>query len=297
MSARASPTARRLVAALAAPVAAWAALNALAAWRFTAARHHVVPAPPVPALVAWTLPGAPALRGWSTAAPATRAVVVFAHGVRNDRSLGLVLAEPLARRHMRLVTFDFRGHGESGGDRVTFGATERHDVARVLAHARREGLPVAWVGFSMGAVAYLLSGVEADAAVLDSPYAELDRGLRSCFGRRTVTLLALGEALLRIPLGAATRDIRPVDRAASLTRPTRFVFAERDHWVPPDAQARYRAAASARCEFVLLRGAPHGGHLTPAWAEDVAAYLDRALPTAAAAAGGGPPPAAPPPRR
>jgi len=282
--------------ALSSALTAWAALNAFAAWRFTAARHHVVTAPLFPALAAWTLPDAPALRGWATTAPATRAVVVFAHGLRNDRSLGLVLADAFAGRGMRLVTFDFRGHGESGGDRVTLGVTERHDVARVLAYARREGLPVAWVGFSMGAVAYLLSDVEADAAVLDSPYAELDRGLRSCFGARAVTLLALGEALLRVPLGAATRDVRPVDRVASLTRPTRFAFAERDAWVPPDAQARYRAAASPTCEFVSLLGATHGGHLTSAWAEDVAAYLDRALPTAAPAEPGRPR-SAPPPRR
>ena len=40
-----------------------------------------------------------------------------------------------------------------------------------------------------------------------------------------------------------------------------------------------RAAAPPGCEFVLLRGAAHGGHLTAAWAEDVAAYLDRALPS------------------
>lgn len=267
--------------AILAPAALWLAANVYAAWRLTAPDRHAVPTPASSRVTAWTLSrGGPQLRGWSTTSPATRAVVVFAHGYRNDRSLGLPLSEPLARRGMRLITFDFRAHGESEGDRITFGHAERDDVSRVLALAREEGLPVAWVGFSMGAAAYLLSGVEADAAVLDSPYAELDRAQRNRFGPLFQWAMPATRALLAWRIGVPSRDVRPVERVASLTRPTRIVFAERDHWVPPDAQARFRQRSCARCEFVSLRGAEHGGHLTPAWAEDVAAWLDAALPRA-----------------
>ncbi len=266
--------------AVAVTAALWLAANAFVARRLTAPDRHAVRAPSAPAVSAWTIArGGPRLQGWTTSAPATRAVVVFAHGYRNDRSLGLPLAEPLSRRGMRLLTFDFRAHGESDGDRITFGHEERGDVARVLSLARESGLPVAWVGFSMGAAAYLLSGVEADAAVLDSPYAELDRAQRSRFGAVFQWGLPVTRALLAWRVGAALREVRPVDRVASLTRPTRIVFAERDHWVPPDAQRRFRERGCARCEFALLRGAEHGGHLTPAWAEGVAAWLDGALPT------------------
>ncbi|MFO0602167.1 MAG: alpha/beta fold hydrolase [Polyangiales bacterium] len=269
----------RAGAALVAAAALWALANAFVARRLTAPDRHAVEAPASPAVTAWSIAsGGPRLRGWRTSAPATRAVVVFAHGYRNDRALGLPLAAPLARRGMALVTFDFRAHGESDGDRVTFGHREREDVPRVLRFARGAGLPVAWVGFSMGAAAYLLSGAEADAAVLDSPYAELGRAQRSRFGPLFTWGLPLARALVAWRVGAPLDDVRPVDRVASLARPTRFVFAERDHWVPPDAQARMRARPCARCEFVALHGAEHGGHLTPAWAENVAAWLDRALP-------------------
>ena len=271
----------RLRRAIVAAAALWLSVNAYAAWRLTAPDRHPVSAPAAPRVDVWTLTrGGPRLRGWKTTGPAARAAVVFAHGYRNDRSLGLPLAAPLARRGMRLITFDFRAHGESEGDRITFGHAEREDVSRVLSLAREEGVPVAWVGFSMGAAAYLLSGVEADAAVLDSPYAELDRAQRNRFGPLFQWGLPVTRALLAWRLGVSPGDVRPVDRVPSLTRPTKIVFAERDHWVPPDAQARFRARRCARCEFVLLRGAEHGGHLTPAWAEDVAAWLDGALPNA-----------------
>lgn len=259
--------------------ALWVAANAYFGYRLTAPVRHDVARPTTLAVTRWALAtGGPRIAGWETVSAPTRAVVVFAHGYRNDRTLGLLLAAPLVRRGMRLVTFDFRAHGESDGDRVTFGYRERDDVPRVLRLARREHLPVAWVGFSMGAVAYLLAGVEADAAVLDSPYAELGRAQRSRFGALFAWGLPLTRALVAWRVGAPLDAVRPIDRVASLTRPTRFVFAEHDHWVPPDAQGRMRQRRCARCEFVLLRGAEHGGHLTPEWADEVAAWLDRALP-------------------
>lgn len=274
--------ARTLAKVLVAAVALVAAANVTVAWRMTAAAHRAVAPPPGVAVAPWPVPGDPPLAGWITAAPSPRAVVVFAHGYRGDRRQGDVLARPLAERGMRLAAFDFRGHGESGGDEVTLASRERGDVARALLRARREGLPVAWVGFSMGAAAYLLSGAEADAAVLDSPYEALGPALRYRFGAVFAPMFPLAWDLIAWRIGRPLDAIRPVDRAAGLRRPTRFVFAERDNWVPPDAQLRYRANGCARCEFVLLRGAEHGDHLTAAWARDVAAYLDRALPRPAA---------------
>ena len=103
----------------------------------------------------------------------TRGTVVLAHGYRDGRHQLAFLAQPLVARGHRVIALDFRGHGRSERTRVTIGAREADDVRAVLAAARgMEGTRgrVAFLGFSMGASAYLLSGVEADVAVLDSPY-------------------------------------------------------------------------------------------------------------------------------
>ncbi|AKT42838.1 alpha/beta hydrolase [Chondromyces crocatus] len=215
------------------------------------------------------------------ASPA-RGTVVLAHGVGNDRRLLVDTVGPaLKDRGYRLFAFDFRAHGESEGDRTTLGSAEARDVAEALQQARQFGGPVGFVGFSMGAVAYLLSGSEADAAVLDSPYASLRGALSSRLGRAglisplSAGVLARVSARLPTPLDT----VRPAGRVAHLTRPTLFLFAEFDQWVPREAREAYtrEGTVCVSCEQELLPGETHGGHFSTAWAQRVASFLDAKL--------------------
>jgi pimeloyl-ACP methyl ester carboxylesterase len=102
-----------------------------------------------------------------------------------DRGLGIVLAHGFAQNWQRhgvwsvaaglnrsggVVTFDFRGHGRSGGV-STLGDREIRDVAVAVAYARELGYRrIATVGFSMGASivlrhAGLRGGVDAVVSV------------------------------------------------------------------------------------------------------------------------------------
>jgi uncharacterized protein len=209
-----------------------------------------------------------------------RASAVLAHGYRNDRRLLSALVPALAERGIRTLALDFRGHGESEGDRITLGVEEARDVGAVLDHAATLGGPVLYVGFSMGAVAYLLSGREAHAAVLDSPYATLRMALATRMRSAGIpgplglsTIAFFGQRI-----GRSADEVRPVDAAARLTRPTLFVFAERDHWVSPEARALYRAARSASTTIDEIAGAGHADHFSPAWASRVAGFLAASLP-------------------
>jgi pimeloyl-ACP methyl ester carboxylesterase len=264
---------------------ALAAAGLYLAGGFAAARYLTMP---YPARVRDLTPGhrdavrAPdglRLAVWRNDVPNARATAVLAHGYRNDRRLLQALAPALAMRGIRSVALDFRGHGESEGDRITLGVTEARDVGAVLDHAATLGGPVLYVGFSMGAVAYLLSGREAHAAVLDSPYATLRLALAS----------RLRSAGIPAPLGLSTiaffsgrlpvsvDAVRPVDAAAKLARPTLFVFAERDHWVSPEARALYRSARPSGAVIDEIAGAGHADHFTAAWVERVATFLAASL--------------------
>jgi pimeloyl-ACP methyl ester carboxylesterase len=205
--------------------------------------------------------------------------VVLAHGYRNGRGQLAFLAEPLLARGQRVIALDFRGHGRSGGTRVTIGAREADDVRAVLEVARRiegERGRVAFLGFSMGASAYLLSGVEADVAVLDSPYDTLE-GAVSARVRRlglpdTVTTALAAEGSRQI--GVEFASTRPIDNAARLKSPTLFVFALQDPWIDGATRDAFARVLPACAELQVVPGG-HRRHFGPSWHAAVVEFLTR----------------------
>src|SRR6185503_7174751 len=111
-----------------------------------------------------------AIDAWHDAGPGGLAVVV-AHGFTGSWRRPAV--RRIATRLAQLggaISFDFRGHGRSGGH-STVGDLEVHDVEAAVAWARDLGYArIATVGFSMGATivvrhAALHTGVVAVAAI------------------------------------------------------------------------------------------------------------------------------------
>ncbi len=273
---------RRAKAALAVALAALAAY-ALGSW--AAARHLTAPHrtkvddPPGHRRITLEGPRGVRLAASLRDVPGARGTVVLAHGLRNDRRLLLGLSPLLAERGLRVLAFDFEGHGESTGDRVTLGADEARDVAIALDHARSLGGHVLFVGFSMGAAAYLLAGNEARAAVLDSPYASLDRALATRLSAAHVPppLGALMMTFYARRIGRSLDSVRPADRASALASPTLLIFAERDHWVSAESRAIFAARAGSNVTIDVLAGKEHAGHFDEAWSRRVVAFLVSAI--------------------
>lgn len=103
--------------------------------------------------------------------------VVLCHGVGANRANVAPHAALLHRLGCHVLSFDFRGHGESGGHTVTFGAHETRDVAAAVAwlRGRADVRGVALVGISMGGATVLLAGAELQVAGVfaESAFAEL----------------------------------------------------------------------------------------------------------------------------
>lgn len=214
---------------------------------------------------------------------APRGTVVLAHGYRDDRRQLAPLAAALVARGLRALALDFRAHGESAGTRISIGADEAHDVRAALEYAAGLGGAgrVSYVGFSMGAAAYLLAGREAHAAVLDSPYDTLREAI---YNRLDALRLprALGGELVRYGeqhLALAVDTVRPIDAVPALARPTLFVFGGRDPWVPPAVRERFRAALSPACAFELIADRSHQPHDEPDWVARVTAFLESHYPS------------------
>src|SRR6202020_1729195 len=103
-----------------------------------------------------------------------RAIVILVHGLSSTKDHPHVvgLAERLRARSLDVLSYDARGHGESGG-LSTLGDLERNDVAAAVSFARTRQSRVALVGASMGAVAaiaYAASDPDlAGVVVVSSP--------------------------------------------------------------------------------------------------------------------------------
>ena len=82
------------------------------------------------------------LDGWYIDSRGTK-VVLLLHGrdgIRDDPSLNLMgLTQTLVRSGYDVFTFDFRGHGLSGGERYSFGDLERHDIDGALNYLKSRG--------------------------------------------------------------------------------------------------------------------------------------------------------------
>ncbi|HEY0180564.1 MAG TPA: alpha/beta fold hydrolase, partial [Dokdonella sp.] len=99
------------------------------------------------------------LQGWFVTGRAHRGAVLLLHGVHANRLAMLGRARFLAAAGYAVLLIDFRAHGESGGDAITFGRLESRDARAALAFLRdaAPGERVGVIGVSMGGAAALLA--------------------------------------------------------------------------------------------------------------------------------------------
>ncbi|MFQ5944622.1 MAG: alpha/beta hydrolase, partial [Anaerolineae bacterium] len=107
-----------------------------------------------------------ALRGWYIPGRNGAAIIVQ-HGYGGTRQGMLPVADMLNERGYAVMLFDWRGHGQSEGDLVTFGVREVYDVRAALEWLRdRPDLDdrrIGALGDSMGAVALLYAAARLPA--------------------------------------------------------------------------------------------------------------------------------------
>jgi pimeloyl-ACP methyl ester carboxylesterase len=120
------------------------------------------------------------LAAWYTP-PENGAVILVAHGYGDHRPEGIYTL--LARNGYGVLAWDFRAHGESGGDLSTLGYFEQLDVEAALDYALAQPAVEhigAWGG-SMGGASVILTAakrMEIEAVVADSAFPALEDILR-----------------------------------------------------------------------------------------------------------------------
>ena len=175
-----------------------------------------IPMPPGQFVVGWFAPG-----------HATRGMVLLLHGVRADRRQMLGRAGSLNRLGYAALLIDLPAHGESSGERITFGAQEAAGVTAAVGFLRGKlpGERLGIIGVSPGAAATVLANLRPapNAVVLESMYPTIEEAVA---GRLRMRLGPAGTSLApfllwQLPLwtGISAQDLRPIRLLEDLGAP------------------------------------------------------------------------------
>jgi pimeloyl-ACP methyl ester carboxylesterase len=212
-------------------------------------------------LSGWLIPGAP-----------EQPYVVFVHGLDSERSAdgAVELSSRLVRQGYNVLLFDLRGHGRSGGERISGGYFEREDVLGAYdfllsrgAAAGRVGL----IGFSLGGGVAIMAAADERgivAVVADSAFADIDDLIAQEAARKTF----LSEELVPVFLPAARLfadrlygidlgDISPERDAALLTFPVLLIHGDADSRIPPSHSRRIQQRTHFGSELWSPAGVEH----------------------------------------
>jgi pimeloyl-ACP methyl ester carboxylesterase len=222
--------------------------------------------PPDLAATAVTFPSSSgrSVSGWQIHGTGNGAVLLL-HGIGADRRQMIDRARFLKRQGYSLLLIDLPSHGQSDGDRITFGYRESEAVAAALEFLARAfpGQRQGVIGASLGAASFVLSGTNRapDAVVLESMFPTLEDAVRD---RMRIYLGAGGPLLAplllwQLPLrtGISADQIRPVDALPALHAPLFIASGSADRNTTIAETQRIFAAANAPKDLWIVDGAAH----------------------------------------
>ena len=186
------------------------------------------------------------LRGWYVPCDDARATVLMLNGDRGERDGLLGHARFLHEAGCSVVLFDYRHHGESDDDAITYGAREVLDVEAVLDYARANDMirgKLIVFGLSMGAAtatlaasgtatltASRLEGV--DGYILSCGYARFSDAMKGHIQRMVLpapVVYPIARLAFRVQSGGADPDdINPVESIDDIHVPVLIIQAGRD---------------------------------------------------------------------
>ncbi len=220
-----------------------------------------------------------------------RAAIILLHGYKANRSTMLSIAAMLIRHGYGIIIPDFRGHGESEGERITFGHDEVRDVeaARQYLLTRSEVAPerIGLLGNSMGsatALLYAAGNPAIKALVAQSPYATLQDMVRANVRRLNFPTFPLAPMMvffIERKFGFPVDTLAPIRHIGQISpRPVLILMGGKDTWVNPEGGWQLYAAAGEPRELWFD---PELDHLefpekrAAEFEERVAAFFDRYL--------------------
>lgn len=215
-----------------------------------------------------------ALRGWFFTPEAGNGnAVMVLHGISDSRGGVMGLARLFVENHYSVLAPDNRGHGESGGELVTYGLRERDDVRRWVDWLEASEHPrnVYGMGESLGA-AVLLQSLEREtrfsAVVAECPFADFERVAVDRVAQRVPGPAALGRVLAgpmvwsgflyaRMKYGVDFRGASPENAVVGARTPVLLIHGSADTNVYPAHAGALMKRNPEHITLWLVPGARH----------------------------------------
>jgi uncharacterized protein len=231
------------------------------------------------------------LVGWWIPSPNDNATqtVLLCPGSNADKATQLSLVRQLRPDGYNVMVFDFRAHGESGGQLDSFGDLERDDVLGAMRWLRQNHpqacQKVAGLGVSTGAAALLAAaadpspeGQNIDAIAVYAAYDRLDNVVDSFVKQFVPSPLSwfvdrLGLPFAGYQVGANLSNFSPAAQIKAIwPRPVLIIHGLDDEFIPfEEGQSLYDAALEPKMNFWLTRC----GHAGAIKSDDAAKLVKR----------------------
>ncbi|MGA2017699.1 MAG: alpha/beta fold hydrolase [Opitutaceae bacterium] len=206
------------------------------------------------------------LSGWILPREKTATAVILLHGHGSNRQQMIARAHFFYESGFSVLLYDARGHGLSGGDRVSAGWYETSDLLGALDFMRSNGFrQFGCLGASQGGATILLTGTrlptDVQWVIVESTYPTMRDALDRRF-RMDLRLPGWLAGIFFVPIAewrlhVSIDDIAPIRNIHKLSCPTFVLGGERDrHTLAQSTRALYEAAKEPK-DLWIVPGAGH----------------------------------------
>jgi uncharacterized protein len=203
--------------------------------------------------------------GWFIQGRQGQGAVLLLHGVRGHRLDMLERARFLNKAGYSVMLIDLPAHGESTGNRISFGFHEAQGVTAALRYLTQQ-LPdekIAIIGVSLGAASVVFASMPAppSAVVLESLFPSITEALIDRFSLHMGVLGTYFAPLLlwQLPykIGVSAKQLRPIAAISTIHAPVLIASGSKDQHTTRAETSRLFQAANAPKELWIIKGAGH----------------------------------------
>lgn len=171
--------------------------------------------------------------------------------------------------HDTIACFDFRAHGQSEGNLITFGCQEERDINAIVSFLKADphtkDLLLIGLGCSMGGAALLgatAHGILFNALIIDSSFANLYEQIAHVFTRKThlprIPCMFFAYYWFKLLTHCDIDAINPSEYARHITCPVLIIHSQDDDFTPVNHAYEVYDNLSGIKELYLVEGAEHG---------------------------------------